>query len=152
MIQAWMKKTCYRTRTHSKNTRVLCHTPKTLHGVVPHLLLIHSFSTLLIKLFTITLIKCCPSMFNFVCLSSIIKPVLVFDAPVNCLQHLNALQTIAYMNLCQCLFCLTTTIAKPVLTTFPGLRHRKCAIARARLHTRLKFIRRAFYLTPKVHA
>lgn len=37
MIQAWMKKTCYRTRTHSKNTRVLCHTPKTLHGVVPHL-------------------------------------------------------------------------------------------------------------------
>ena len=110
MIQAWMKKTCYRTRTHSKNTRVLCHTPKTLHGVVPHLLLIHSFSTLLIKLFTITLIKCCPS---------IIKPVLVFDAPVNCLQHLNALQTIAYMNLCQCLFCLTTTIAKPVCNNLP---------------------------------
>ena len=132
----------------------VCYVTRLKHCMVwfPIYLLIHSFSTLLIKLFTITLIKCCPSMFNFICLSSIIKPVLVFDAPVNCLQHLNALQTIAYMNLCQCLFCLTTTIAKPVLTTFPGLRHRKCAIARARLHTRLKFIRRAFYLTPKVHA
>ena len=42
---------------HIKNTGVVCCMPKTLYGVLPHLFLIHSILTLLITLFTITLIK-----------------------------------------------------------------------------------------------
>ena len=44
-------------KIHSKNTGVLCCMPKTLYGVLSHLFLIHSFSTLLIILFVISLIK-----------------------------------------------------------------------------------------------
>ena len=54
-----MGKVYDRTRTrHIKNTRVICRTPKTLYDVLPHLFLIHSFSTLLITLFIIAFIKC----------------------------------------------------------------------------------------------
>ena len=37
---------------------MVCRTPKTLFGVLNYLFLIHSFSTLVITLFTIALIKC----------------------------------------------------------------------------------------------
>ena len=47
-----MGKACDRTRTHHiKNTRVVCHTPKTLYGMPSQWFLIHSFSTLLITFF-----------------------------------------------------------------------------------------------------
>ena len=41
---------------HNKNTRAVCCMSKT-YGVLPHLFLIHSFSALLITLFTVALIK-----------------------------------------------------------------------------------------------
>ena len=43
---------------HIKNSHVLGCIPKTLYGVLPHLFLIHSFSTFSITLFTIAPIKC----------------------------------------------------------------------------------------------
>ena len=42
---------------HIKNTHVVCHTPKTFYGVLCQLFLIHPFSTLLITLYPISLIK-----------------------------------------------------------------------------------------------
>ena len=42
---------------HIKDTRVVCCAPKTLYGVFSQLFLIHSFSTLLITLFSISLVK-----------------------------------------------------------------------------------------------
>ena len=36
---------------HIKNARVVSHMPEILYGVLPHLLMIHSFSTLLITRF-----------------------------------------------------------------------------------------------------
>ena len=45
-------------RFHINNTCVICCTPKTFYGVFPHLLMIHWFPTLLIRLSTIAWIKC----------------------------------------------------------------------------------------------
>ena len=45
-----------RTR-YIKNTRAVCRTPKPWYGVLSQLFLIHSFSTLLITLFLISLVK-----------------------------------------------------------------------------------------------
>ena len=42
---------------HIKNTNVACCTPKTLYDVLSQLFLVHSFSTLLITVFIICLIK-----------------------------------------------------------------------------------------------
>ena len=50
---------------HIKNTSVACRAPKTLCGVLPHLFLIHSISTLSITLFTTSLIKSCLPVFKF---------------------------------------------------------------------------------------
>lgn len=43
---------------HTKNKPEVCSIPKTLYGVLSQLLLIHSFSTLLLTLFTVALVKC----------------------------------------------------------------------------------------------
>ena len=43
---------------HIKNTLVVCRMSKILYGVLPHLFLIHSFSTLLITLLSIALANC----------------------------------------------------------------------------------------------
>ena len=54
---------CSRT-FHIKNSDVVCHTPRKLHGVLLHLYLIQLFSTLLITLFTIALIKISVSLYS----------------------------------------------------------------------------------------
>ena len=64
---------------HIKNTHVACCTPKTVHGVLLHLFLIHSFSTLLITLFTIVFIKESVCLYStFIYFSSYIKLHSVF--------------------------------------------------------------------------
>ena len=52
-------------RHHTKNTGVICWTPETLYGELFHLFLIHSFSTLLITIFTIYLVKSTIFHFSF---------------------------------------------------------------------------------------
>ena len=54
--------TCVR-KPNIKNTHLVCCTTETLYGVLPHLLLIHSFFSILITL-TITLVKCCVSLYS----------------------------------------------------------------------------------------
>ena len=54
---------CPRTR-HVKNPRVVCCTQETFYGVFSQLFLIHSFSTLIIILFLISLIKLLYSTFH----------------------------------------------------------------------------------------
>ena len=52
-------------RHHTKNTGVIRWTPETLYGELFYLFLIHSFSTLLITIFTISLVKSTIFHFSF---------------------------------------------------------------------------------------
>ena len=74
---------CSSTR-HIKNSDVVCHTPKTLYGVLLHLFLIHLFSILLITIFTIALIKNSVYLYStfFINFCSFIKSSSVFSC--NC--------------------------------------------------------------------
>ena len=63
--------------------RLICRTPKTLSGVLPHLFLIHSFSTLLITPLTIAIIKCSVRLYSaFYLLFFVYKVTLGFHIPV----------------------------------------------------------------------
>ena len=70
---------------HTKNTSVICRTPKTCYAVLPYLFLIHSFYTLLITLFIISSLKAM-SVYIQLCIYCyfLIKSRSVFHVPVNC--------------------------------------------------------------------
>ena len=46
-----------------ESTRVVCRTPKILYGVFPYLLMIHSFSTLLLQFLLLSSLKYCLSVY-----------------------------------------------------------------------------------------
>ena len=70
LYQVWIGKAgdpvpCTHACTHqNKNTHVVCQIPKILYGVLLHLFQIHSFSTLLLTLFTTGFIKCSVPLYS----------------------------------------------------------------------------------------
>ena len=89
---------------HIKNAHVVCCLPETFYGVFPHLFLVHSLSTLFIKIFTITLSKfslCLYSTFYLLFFSH--KVTFVFSCIcylLNILKHSSNHSVCKALNIC----------------------------------------------------